>query len=431
MEACGKIRDLLSEYLDGELDGRAAGEVRSHLASCESCRRELDRLQRVSAAVRALPRVPAPEGLARRVAIRLAAEAGPRAPAIRRRPPAARMWIPAAAAALLVLSVTISLMARYWREDVGRPLPDRASSSTWREREKAPAAEGGVRHDAKSAAGEKASAAATLPGKSAGAEGRALQADTGIGPDVANRAPGNVEQPQAGMPAGPPATGEPLGGGGAGAGVGSGRFDPSLKPEPGQPKEAATGAERAGSARSSGAMPEAARVARAAPAGAKPEEESGVRARGGDTARKYRGGEVEAGEKAKSGFKSADRSVAMRKAMPKAEKDGAEAEEELQDIVPSARMPAEPSVPPAPPGAAGAGGGRLDPEGKASETEGAASPAREGGAVAAAKMAAAAVPKGDQTEAMSKSAPAAAMPPAPAAPTGAPAMAEGCLLYTS
>lgn len=37
----------LNDYLDGELDARAEAEVARHLAECESCRTELDRLRSV------------------------------------------------------------------------------------------------------------------------------------------------------------------------------------------------------------------------------------------------------------------------------------------------------------------------------------------------------------------------------------------------
>jgi len=35
---CKRIRDLLSEYIDGELDSRLSAEIKQHLLSCDGCR---------------------------------------------------------------------------------------------------------------------------------------------------------------------------------------------------------------------------------------------------------------------------------------------------------------------------------------------------------------------------------------------------------
>ncbi|MEE8359708.1 MAG: zf-HC2 domain-containing protein [Candidatus Omnitrophota bacterium] len=35
---CKKIRDLLSEYIDSELNGRLSVEINQHLSSCDGCR---------------------------------------------------------------------------------------------------------------------------------------------------------------------------------------------------------------------------------------------------------------------------------------------------------------------------------------------------------------------------------------------------------
>ena len=35
---CKKIRDLLSEYIDGELEHRLSSEIEQHLSSCDGCR---------------------------------------------------------------------------------------------------------------------------------------------------------------------------------------------------------------------------------------------------------------------------------------------------------------------------------------------------------------------------------------------------------
>ncbi len=265
MDACEKIRDLLSEYLDGELDERAAGEIRSHLASCESCRGELERLHRVSAAVKALPKVPAPKGFARRVAVRLAAEASPRVSAARRRPSAARVWIPAAAAALLALSVTLSLMTHYWREDVGRSLPDYGSAGVARKSEKGSAAERGALLDADSSAKTGSAAPEKLFEKPAGAERKVTQPGAGVGLDAADRSlkgdKAEAEHVRSELPDKSRARGGPgsVGGGGAG----SGRYVPAPAPER---SRAGMGAERESSAdRARTAVPDAVRPAAVPP----------------------------------------------------------------------------------------------------------------------------------------------------------------------
>src|SRR5687768_10989320 len=56
---CEAIRQLM----DDENDRR----VHEHLESCAACRAEVEFRQRVAVAVAAMPRVPAPEGLAARV----------------------------------------------------------------------------------------------------------------------------------------------------------------------------------------------------------------------------------------------------------------------------------------------------------------------------------------------------------------------------
>jgi anti-sigma factor RsiW len=53
----------LSAYVDGELTPHEAGEVEAHLAQCESCRAELDRLQSLKSLLGRLPERPVPETL--------------------------------------------------------------------------------------------------------------------------------------------------------------------------------------------------------------------------------------------------------------------------------------------------------------------------------------------------------------------------------
>jgi TonB family protein len=42
---CGRLRELLGAYADGELDGRDAARVETHLAGCAACRHELAELR--------------------------------------------------------------------------------------------------------------------------------------------------------------------------------------------------------------------------------------------------------------------------------------------------------------------------------------------------------------------------------------------------
>jgi len=49
------MRTLLNAYLDGELQGTRLLEVKSHLATCESCRNELKELRLVSDLLQAAP----------------------------------------------------------------------------------------------------------------------------------------------------------------------------------------------------------------------------------------------------------------------------------------------------------------------------------------------------------------------------------------
>ena len=54
---CEEVDDLLSEYLDGELDVRDAVEIEVHLATCPGCARFAEELAATVAALHRLPRV--------------------------------------------------------------------------------------------------------------------------------------------------------------------------------------------------------------------------------------------------------------------------------------------------------------------------------------------------------------------------------------
>jgi len=55
--------EMISAYLDGELDDRERSDLMRHLAGCGRCSAELEDIQRVRAAVRSLPVLELPVGL--------------------------------------------------------------------------------------------------------------------------------------------------------------------------------------------------------------------------------------------------------------------------------------------------------------------------------------------------------------------------------
>jgi hypothetical protein len=60
---CHDARELITEYLDGELSADETLHLKEHLASCDACDRELSEQRQLIERVKALPRVPAPHGL--------------------------------------------------------------------------------------------------------------------------------------------------------------------------------------------------------------------------------------------------------------------------------------------------------------------------------------------------------------------------------
>lgn len=59
-EHCRAMRELMSEYLDGDLDRRRAAAVRRHARWCPNCRQMLRNLRATISALRALAGQPAP-----------------------------------------------------------------------------------------------------------------------------------------------------------------------------------------------------------------------------------------------------------------------------------------------------------------------------------------------------------------------------------
>lgn len=90
--------ELISAYLDGELTSRERGELAQHISTCGRCAADLEGLQRVRAAVRALPVLELPEDIFR------SSYQGDVVPLHRNR----GMWVGAAAA---VVALVIAIAA--------------------------------------------------------------------------------------------------------------------------------------------------------------------------------------------------------------------------------------------------------------------------------------------------------------------------------
>lgn len=59
-ERCREVRAQMSDYLDGELDSRAAAGVERHVRWCPNCRRMLGNLRRTVAGLGSLRDRPTP-----------------------------------------------------------------------------------------------------------------------------------------------------------------------------------------------------------------------------------------------------------------------------------------------------------------------------------------------------------------------------------
>jgi len=113
---CQRTEELLSDHLEGTLHALVRGEVEAHLAGCADCRALRGALAEVVEALRALPEIDAPRGLAERAAT--AALARPRVirPALVLPP-----WAQAAAAGFALIALGASLLM------VGPDKPTRAA----------------------------------------------------------------------------------------------------------------------------------------------------------------------------------------------------------------------------------------------------------------------------------------------------------------
>jgi len=118
--SCSRVRNDLSEYMDGDLSGARLHAVSAHLESCSGCTQHLAELRGVSDAMTSLPRLATPEPLAAGVFDRLEVESrGPGLALIFRSAWAARPLIfPSVVPAALVLCTTLSLLLSMGARDL-------------------------------------------------------------------------------------------------------------------------------------------------------------------------------------------------------------------------------------------------------------------------------------------------------------------------
>ena len=103
---CEKIRQELVAYLDGELGGGAADEVRKHLDRCPACRLEADRLSAAGGIFDSIGEIePAADFTARVMRKALSAPEQPAASGLR----IVRHLVTAAAAAAILIALTLWL----------------------------------------------------------------------------------------------------------------------------------------------------------------------------------------------------------------------------------------------------------------------------------------------------------------------------------
>ena len=118
--SCDQLLSKLDELIDGLLDEPDASAARSHLEACPNCNNEFESLQELLAATRSLPRSTEPERdlwpeIVENIEDRRVVRGGfDRLPASTAR----RLWMAAAAAAILVVSVSLAYIIGLER---GRP----------------------------------------------------------------------------------------------------------------------------------------------------------------------------------------------------------------------------------------------------------------------------------------------------------------------
>jgi anti-sigma factor RsiW len=71
---CSEALPLMHEYLDGDLEGAEAAQLKKHLLACPSCNRLFKQMEQTEASVRLLPKTSVPPGLTARIMSRLPEE---------------------------------------------------------------------------------------------------------------------------------------------------------------------------------------------------------------------------------------------------------------------------------------------------------------------------------------------------------------------
>jgi hypothetical protein len=131
--SCQDTRELFSAWVDGEATPAERARVEEHLRACGDCRRELDRVRRTLALLRAVEPARAPAGFADRVLAR--ARPAPRPRLLERVFLPLGAKLPLHAAALAMVGVLVAYVVRQ-TPDLGRGVPGEAFRA---------AAPGGVR----------------------------------------------------------------------------------------------------------------------------------------------------------------------------------------------------------------------------------------------------------------------------------------------
>jgi len=117
---CEAMSEELVAYLDGEQPEPERGRIESHLATCLGCRREIERVTKVKALVRALPGVEPSAGFEERMWRRLRADIPVATRGKRFRP---AIWgLPVLAAAAVVALAWYSLLSHLGESEPAVPV---------------------------------------------------------------------------------------------------------------------------------------------------------------------------------------------------------------------------------------------------------------------------------------------------------------------
>ena len=119
--SCKKFRLMVDEYIEGELTAAEMREFEAHIAECEECRKELEELRALKAAIRSAEEE-MPEGLHSRIMASIEAEPK-KAP--RRKTAFFRGAAISVACVMLCLSATLAIaMIPMWRSGSGAGTPN-------------------------------------------------------------------------------------------------------------------------------------------------------------------------------------------------------------------------------------------------------------------------------------------------------------------